>query len=114
MCFEETDQMHTFFAGIAFNAILTFMIYHIPHSKSILHQFSFNMPPLGAEMNELERLLCASSMRKGLLLFSLILQFGLYSYILFHVFCKEPVIFWSEVLYIANFAAYYLLLHANI
>ena len=30
-----------------------------------LHQFSFNMPPSGAEMNELDRLLCASSMRKG-------------------------------------------------
>ena len=30
-----------------------------------LHQFSFNMPPSGAEMNGLDRLLCASSMRKG-------------------------------------------------
>ena len=31
----------------------------------LLHQLSFNMPPLGAEMNGLDRLLCASSMRKG-------------------------------------------------
>ena len=31
----------------------------------VLHQFSFNMPPSGAEMNGLDRLLCASSMRKG-------------------------------------------------
>jgi len=30
-----------------------------------LHQFSFNVPQEGAEMNGLERLLCASSMRKG-------------------------------------------------
>ena len=32
---------------------------------SVLHQFSFNMPATRAEMNGLERLLCASSMRKG-------------------------------------------------
>ena len=31
----------------------------------ILHQFLFNMPPSGAEMNGLDRLLCASSMHKG-------------------------------------------------
>jgi len=31
-----------------------------------LHQLSFNVPQKGAEMNELERLLSASSMRKGL------------------------------------------------
>ena len=30
-----------------------------------LDQFSFNMPPSGEEMNELDQLLCASSMRKG-------------------------------------------------
>ena len=30
-----------------------------------LHQFSFNVPQKGAEMNGLEQLLCASSMRKG-------------------------------------------------
>ena len=33
-----------------------------------LHQFSFNMPPSGAEMNGLDRLLCAfttCAMRKG-------------------------------------------------
>ena len=34
--------------------------------SSPLHQFSFNMPPKGSEMNGLERLLCASAMRKGL------------------------------------------------
>jgi len=33
--------------------------------EEFVHQFSFNMPPSGAEMNELDRLLCASSMRKG-------------------------------------------------
>lgn len=32
---------------------------------NLLHQFSFNMPPSGAEMNGLDRLLCASSMQKG-------------------------------------------------
>ena len=32
---------------------------------TVLHQFSFNMPATRAEMNGLERLLCASSMRKG-------------------------------------------------
>jgi hypothetical protein len=31
----------------------------------VLHQFSFNIPPKGVEMNELERLLSASKMRKG-------------------------------------------------
>jgi len=31
----------------------------------VLHQLSFNVPQKGAEMNELERLLCASSMQKG-------------------------------------------------
>ena len=34
-------------------------------AKDILHQFSFNMPATRAEMNGLERILCASSMRKG-------------------------------------------------
>ncbi len=32
---------------------------------NVLHHFSFNMPLSGAEMTELEPLLCASSMRKG-------------------------------------------------
>jgi len=34
---------------------------------SLLHQLSFNMPPSGAEIPKggLDRLLCASSMRKG-------------------------------------------------
>ena len=36
-----------------------------PFEIGVLHQVSFNMPPSGAEMNGLERLLCASSMRKG-------------------------------------------------
>ena len=31
----------------------------------VLHQFSFNMPSSGAEMTGLDRLLCASSIRKG-------------------------------------------------
>ena len=35
------------------------------YNASVLHQFSFNMPATRAEMNGLERLLCASSMRKG-------------------------------------------------
>lgn len=35
------------------------------YTSEDLHQFSFNIPPSGAEMNGLERILCASSMRKG-------------------------------------------------
>ena len=35
--------------------------------QQILHHFSFNMPLSGAEMTELEPLLCASSMRKGVI-----------------------------------------------
>jgi len=82
--YDESNTVHYIFAGIAFIAILSFMIYHIPQSKSpLLH-------------------------------YSLILQIGLFIYILFHVYYREPIIFRSEVLYIANFAAYYLILHANI
>ena len=35
------------------------------YKEPVLNQFSFNMPPSGAEMNGLEQLPCASSMRKG-------------------------------------------------
>ena len=37
-------------------------------SRWVLHQFSFNMPPKGAEMNGLEWLLSAFSMRKGVII----------------------------------------------
>lgn len=33
--------------------------------KDVLHQFSFNIPPKGGEMNGLERLLCGCAMQKG-------------------------------------------------
>jgi len=41
-----------------------FLNYYCKYNN--LHQFSFNMPQKGAEMNGSERLLCASSMRKGI------------------------------------------------
>ena len=37
----------------------------IKNIQIALHQFSLNMPPSGAEMNELDQLLCACSMRKS-------------------------------------------------
>ena len=47
------------------NFICILLLFEFVKSFRFLHQFSFNMPPLGAEMNGLKRLLSASSMRKG-------------------------------------------------
>lgn len=44
----------------------SFMWHITPPELNIVNQFSFNMPPSGAELNGLDRLLSASSMRKGI------------------------------------------------
>jgi drug/metabolite transporter (DMT)-like permease len=54
---KTTNNWNHIFISYFFGAIIL--------SVYFLHQFSFNLPPKGAEMNGLERLLFASNMRKG-------------------------------------------------
>jgi len=46
-------------------SVFNFIVFLMRTKSLFLHQFPFNMPQKGAVMNGLKRLLCASSMRKG-------------------------------------------------
>ena len=62
--FKNLKRLHLSYLYLYEVKNIHYGILMINIESSFLHQFSFIMPPKGAEMNGLERILCASSMRK--------------------------------------------------